>query len=121
MHPFSQASLAFLVEGDATLDTITLARFQAHFAFDNDAGIAWSGPINFTDATGTVTRYEGPWASQGASTLHSLLGKRAVNLTIEDWLLTLTFESGELLSFESNDGPYEAGSIYDSADGVHIF
>ena len=108
MKPFPPAEqLQFLV-GPA-LASISLGRFIISFHFDNLAWISAEHAIEYGDG-GEVESYD-IQAGMGPVRFHKLLLESVTRIDVQEWRLTLTFESGRTLSLISRPGPYESGQI----------
>ena len=118
MKPFPpRAQIAFVI--GAELDAISLGRYQVTLFFNNLGRITVEHVLEYMghDATERHDIQKG----MGAVRIHEVLAETVTRLDVEDWCLTLTFNSGRAFRILSIAGPLESGQIAIADKGFWVF
>jgi hypothetical protein len=123
MHKFPPLpELQFLVGKE--IGQIVFDPHSVQFRWSNGGQITAYDRIEHTDEYGETHAYDCTAYTGPALLLHRLIQKRVTVLDVEPLCLTLGFEGGQLLRLETEEGPYECGTIQftdDLADGWIVY
>lgn len=114
MHPFPPVEkLGFLV--GAELSNVTLDPYAVRFSFVEGSMIVVEHGLEFVDVEGRVHAHD-PQRRLGPDPIyfHKLIEDRVAHIEVQEYRLSLVFESGQTLTVLSELGPYESGQIYHS-------
>jgi hypothetical protein len=111
MQAFPPAEdIAFFV-GDR-LDVISIGQYTLHFAFDGLCSVTAGYAVTYIAAGEAPVRYDiQKFTTAPAITFHRCIGQTVVGLEVETLQLRFIFEYGDVVQFESEEGPYESGQI----------
>lgn len=122
MHLFPPTEeLQFLLKGDATLDSVMLARHQVGFGFENDCLVQCLGRFDYVSSTGETTAHDAEVPGSASINFHGLLGQTLTAVMAEPETLTLLFDDGGELRVHTDTGPYEAVHIVHPALDLLVF
>jgi hypothetical protein len=111
MYAFPPAEDINFFIGDR-LDTITLAQFTLHFAFDGLCSVTTEYAITYIAAGEAPVRYDiQKFTAAPALTFHRCIGQNVVRLEVDTLQLRFFFENGDIIQFETDEIPYECGQI----------
>jgi hypothetical protein len=102
------------------LDTITMAQYTLHFAFDGLCSVTSEFAVTYTAVGETPVRYDiQKFSAAPAVAFHRCIGQTVVRLETDTLQLRFFFENGDVIQLESEEGPYESGQIArDSRSGI---
>lgn len=112
MTPFPPSeSVAFLLEGDASISQVVFNATNMFFRLANGCQIDVELGLTYVSEAGVVFTYDTEWF--GTETVHilPLIEKTIVAVETDDLEMVLTFENGAKLIVRSDIGPYEAGAV----------
>ncbi len=112
MTPFPPGeSVAFLLEGDASISQVVFNATNMFFRLANGCQIDVELGLTYVSEAGVVFTYDTEWF--GTETVHilPLIEKTIVAVETDDLEMVLTFENGAKLIVRSDIGPYEAGAV----------
>lgn len=112
MTPFPPSeSVAFLLEGDASISQVVFNATNMFFRLANGCQIDVELGLTYVSEAGVVFTYDTEWF--GTETVHilPLIQKTIVAVETDDLEMVLTFENGAKLIVRSDIGPYEAGAV----------
>jgi len=104
-------SVAFILEGDASISQIVFNATNMSFRLANGCQIDVELGVTYVSDTGVVFTYDTEWFRTEAVHILPLIGKKIVAVETAELEMVLSFENGANLIVRSDIGPYEAGAV----------